>query len=137
MTTPRDLLIVVMEIAGSRPVGPGDLSLALAGAELIDLLKTPTIRLDGGRIVPGHLPLPADRLLTEALLGGPARPRACATCLDALISGNRPRLARALGALIPIPTTPNCQHLITTESEPINRGLIFFIAARAEGRFLF
>ncbi|MFD6967659.1 GPP34 family phosphoprotein [Streptomyces sp. NPDC059949] len=66
MTTPRDLLIVAMDIAGSRPIGPGDLSLALAGAELIDLLESPTIRLDGGRIVPGHLPLPADRLLVEA-----------------------------------------------------------------------
>ncbi|WNO73057.1 GOLPH3/VPS74 family protein [Streptomyces sp. AM8-1-1] len=66
MTTPRDLLIVAMDVEGTRDVGPGDLSLALAGAELIELLKTPTIRLDAGRIVPGHLPLPADPLLVEA-----------------------------------------------------------------------
>ncbi|MET8275094.1 GPP34 family phosphoprotein [Streptomyces sp. NPDC005096] len=66
MTTPQDLLIVVLDEAAGHPVAPGELSLALAGAELIDLLKTPTIRLDGGRIVPGHLPGPADPLLTQA-----------------------------------------------------------------------
>ncbi|QIY60409.1 GPP34 family phosphoprotein [Streptomyces sp. RPA4-2] len=66
MTTPQDLLIVVLDTAAHRTVTPGDLSLALAGAELIDLLKAPTIRLDGGRIVPGHLPGPADPLLTQA-----------------------------------------------------------------------
>lgn len=57
-------LIVVLGEAAGHPVAPGELS--LAGAELIDLLKTPTIRLDGGRIVPGHLPGPADPLLTRA-----------------------------------------------------------------------
>ncbi|MEU8793656.1 GPP34 family phosphoprotein [Streptomyces sp. NPDC048643] len=66
MTTPRDLLIVTLDIAGQRPIESGELSLALAGAELIDLLQSPTIRLDGGRIVPGHLPGPADHLLEVA-----------------------------------------------------------------------
>jgi hypothetical protein len=66
MTTPRNLLIVTMDMASSRPVEPGDLSLALAGAELIDLLETHAIGLDGDRIVPGHQSAPADSLLDEA-----------------------------------------------------------------------
>ncbi|WUD70365.1 GPP34 family phosphoprotein [Streptomyces sp. NBC_00510] len=66
MTTPQDLLIVVLDVKVGPPLASGGLSLALAGAELIDLLKAPTIRLDGDRIVPGHLGEPADPLLTEA-----------------------------------------------------------------------
>ncbi|MGW3664717.1 GPP34 family phosphoprotein [Streptomyces sp. NPDC005141] len=66
MTTPRDLLFVALDVEADRPVQGGELSLALAGAELLDLLQAPTIRLDAGRIVPGSLPTPADRLLVEA-----------------------------------------------------------------------
>jgi hypothetical protein len=69
MTTPRDLMIIAMDVAPRRPVEPGDLSLALAGAELIDLLAAQAIRLDGDRIVPGYrpaIPAIADRLLDEA-----------------------------------------------------------------------
>jgi hypothetical protein len=66
MTTPRDLMIIAMDVAPRRPVEPGDLSLALAGAELIDLLAAQAIRLDGDHIVPGHRPAIADRLLDEA-----------------------------------------------------------------------
>lgn len=66
MTTPRDLLFVALEAEAGHPVQMGEVSLALAGAEVIDFLKSPTIRLDAGRIVPGHLPTPADRLLLEA-----------------------------------------------------------------------
>jgi len=67
MTTPRDLLIVATDRAASGPVERGDLSLALAGAELIDLLCAGTVGLDGGdRILPGDRPAPADRLLEEA-----------------------------------------------------------------------
>ncbi|GAA5022729.1 GOLPH3/VPS74 family protein [Streptomyces siamensis] len=66
MTTPRDLLIIALDNEGGRAVRAGEFSLALAGAELIDLLKAPTIRLDGGCIVPGHLPAPADLLLKQA-----------------------------------------------------------------------
>lgn len=66
MTTPRDLLFVALDTDTSGPVPAGDLSLALAGAELIDLLTAPAVRLDGGRVVPGHQPPPADRLLEEA-----------------------------------------------------------------------
>ncbi|MFG2209492.1 GPP34 family phosphoprotein [Streptomyces sp. NPDC048638] len=66
MTTARDLLIVAMDMAPSRPVERGDLSLALAGAELIDLLEAQAITLDGERIVPAYRPTIADRLLDEA-----------------------------------------------------------------------
>ncbi|MFJ9668021.1 GPP34 family phosphoprotein [Streptomyces sp. NPDC101219] len=64
MSTPKDLLIVALQDGG--PVTQGELSLGLAAAELIDLLRVPAARLDGGRIVPGHLPGPADPLLEEA-----------------------------------------------------------------------
>jgi hypothetical protein len=64
MTTPRDLLIVA--IKSGRPLEQGDLSLALAGAEVIDLLGVQAIRLDGERIVPVHRRATGDRLLDEA-----------------------------------------------------------------------
>ncbi|MFJ1843669.1 MULTISPECIES: GPP34 family phosphoprotein [unclassified Streptomyces] len=67
MTTPRDLLIAAMDMSNRRPVEQGNLSLALAGAEVIDLLGAEAIRLDGDRIVPGHPPAMADRLLDEAV----------------------------------------------------------------------
>ncbi|WP_371675036.1 GPP34 family phosphoprotein [Streptomyces sp. NBC_01276] len=66
MTTPRDLLIVTMDRASGPPPGQGDLSLALAGAELVDLLAAGVAALDGDRIVPGGGAAPADRLLAEA-----------------------------------------------------------------------
>jgi len=66
MTTPRDLLIVTMDAEPSRPVERGDLSLALAGAELIDLLGAQEAGLDGERIVPGPAGAPADPLLHQA-----------------------------------------------------------------------
>ncbi|WP_326611302.1 GPP34 family phosphoprotein [Streptomyces scopuliridis] len=65
MTTPRDLMITAMDVAPSPPVA-GELSLALAGAELIDLLAAEVIRLEDDRIVPAHRPALADRLLDQA-----------------------------------------------------------------------
>jgi len=65
MTTPRDLLMVAVEMESRRPE-QGDLSLALAGAEVIDLLGAQAIRLDDERIVPVHRPATGDRLLDEA-----------------------------------------------------------------------
>ncbi|QKV96475.1 GPP34 family phosphoprotein [Streptomyces sp. NA02950] len=66
MTTPRDLLIIAMDMASSHSVDRGDLSLALAGAEAVDLLDARAIGLEGERIVPGP-PLPlADRMLKRA-----------------------------------------------------------------------
>ncbi|WKK22868.1 GPP34 family phosphoprotein [Streptomyces olivoreticuli] len=66
MTTPRDLMIAAMDAAPGRPVEPGDLSLALAGAELTDLLAAGTVTLDGDRIVPDGRPAVADRVLDQA-----------------------------------------------------------------------
>jgi hypothetical protein len=66
MTTPRDLLIVAMDVESSRPVERGELSLVLAGAELIDLLGVQAIGLDDGRIVPSARSATGDRLLDEA-----------------------------------------------------------------------
>ncbi|MFI1733835.1 GPP34 family phosphoprotein [Streptomyces acidicola] len=66
MSTPRDLLITAMEVAPDRPVAQGDLSLALAGAELCDLINTEAVTVDGDRIVPGLVPAMDDRLLDAA-----------------------------------------------------------------------
>jgi Golgi phosphoprotein 3 (GPP34) len=66
MTTPRDLMFVTMDVPSSRPVERGNLSLALAGAELADLIAAGVLTLDGDRIVPGPGPAPDDRLLEEA-----------------------------------------------------------------------
>ncbi|MFJ2826496.1 GPP34 family phosphoprotein [Streptomyces sp. NPDC087263] len=66
MTTPRDLLIITMDVSSTRPVEQGDLSLALAGAELVDLLGALALTLDDDRIVPGPQGTVGDRLLDEA-----------------------------------------------------------------------
>ncbi|MFI2644937.1 GPP34 family phosphoprotein [Streptomyces sp. NPDC018610] len=66
MTTPRDLLIVALDVPGTRPVEQGDLSLALAGAELVDLLAAGRVSLDGDRVVPGAGSATGDRPLDEA-----------------------------------------------------------------------
>ncbi|WUD74676.1 GPP34 family phosphoprotein [Streptomyces sp. NBC_00510] len=66
MTTPRDLIITALERAAERAVEPGDLSLALAAAEAVDLLAAGAVALDGDRLVPGGHPEIADPLLEEA-----------------------------------------------------------------------
>ncbi|OLZ64958.1 GPP34 family phosphoprotein [Streptomyces sp. IMTB 2501] len=66
MTTPQDLFLVSLDVPGERPVEQGDLSLALAGAELIDLLGARALRLDGERIVPGPVLTTGDRMLDAA-----------------------------------------------------------------------
>lgn len=66
MTTPRDLFLITLDVASDRPVEQGDLSLGLAGAEVIDLLAARAVRLDGDDIVPVDRPALGDRLLTEA-----------------------------------------------------------------------
>ncbi|MFD8477830.1 GPP34 family phosphoprotein [Kitasatospora sp. NPDC059673] len=62
-TTPQDLLVVALEAGAGPPPEQGELSLALAGAELIDLLDAGAVQLDGTQILPAG-PAPA----TEALL---------------------------------------------------------------------
>lgn len=66
MTTPRDLLLLSLDVPSERPVEQGDLSLALAGAELVDLLAAGAITLDGDRIVPVPRQDTGDRLLDQA-----------------------------------------------------------------------
>ncbi|MFE6845300.1 GPP34 family phosphoprotein [Streptomyces sp. NPDC057686] len=66
MTTAKDLFIIAMDPQPDRSVGQGDLSLALAGAELIDLIGAQAVALDGDSIVPGQLSAPDDRQLGEA-----------------------------------------------------------------------
>ncbi|MER5770633.1 GOLPH3/VPS74 family protein [Streptomyces sp. NPDC001985] len=66
MTTAKDLFIIAMGPEAGHSVGQGDLSLALAGAELIDLIGAGTVAVDGDRIVPGGPPAPDDRLVAGA-----------------------------------------------------------------------
>lgn len=66
MSTPQDLMIVSMDVPSSPPVEPGDLSLALAGAEVIDLLGARAVILDGDRLVPADGPATGDHLLDQA-----------------------------------------------------------------------
>lgn len=66
MTTPQDLVIVTLDVESSRPVESGDLSLALAGAELVDLLGAGLVTLDGDRLVPDIGQTPGDRMLARA-----------------------------------------------------------------------
>ncbi len=65
MSTAQDLAIIALS-ASDREVGQGDLSLALAGAEVLDLAEAQVIGLDGERLVPGTGSAAGDRLLDEA-----------------------------------------------------------------------
>ncbi|MEU6572416.1 GPP34 family phosphoprotein [Streptomyces sp. NPDC046805] len=67
MTTPRDLLIATLDVSPDHPVEQGDLSLALAGAELVDLVEAEAVTLDGDRILPNLQPATGDRLLDHAV----------------------------------------------------------------------
>jgi hypothetical protein len=69
MTTAKDLFIIAMEPGSKDPVGQGDLSLALAAAELIDLIGTGAVTLENDRIVRDRQPAADDRLLGEAAAG--------------------------------------------------------------------
>ncbi|WP_406335547.1 GPP34 family phosphoprotein [Streptomyces sp. NBC_00203] len=66
MTTAKDLFIIAVDAEPSCPVGQGDLSLALAGAEVIDLLRAEALMLAGDRMVPTRQPTTDDPLLAEA-----------------------------------------------------------------------
>ncbi|MCX5054379.1 MULTISPECIES: GOLPH3/VPS74 family protein [unclassified Streptomyces] len=66
MNTARDLAIVALDVAPSRPVEQGDLSLALAGAEMLDLIEALALALEDDRILPSAQSPTGDRLLDEA-----------------------------------------------------------------------
>ncbi|MEV7116091.1 GOLPH3/VPS74 family protein [Streptomyces anulatus] len=74
MTTAKDLFIIAMDPVPDHAVGQGDLSLALAGAELLDLIGAEVITVDGDLIVPGGSSAPDDRLLGEAAAGITGQP---------------------------------------------------------------
>ncbi|MGW3118338.1 GOLPH3/VPS74 family protein [Streptomyces sp. NPDC001107] len=67
MNTARDLAIVALDAAPSRQVQQGELSLALAGAEVLDLIEALALALDGDRILPSAPSPTGDRLLDEAV----------------------------------------------------------------------
>ncbi|GAA2991139.1 GOLPH3/VPS74 family protein [Streptomyces fulvorobeus] len=69
MTTAKDLFIISMDPSSQHAVGQGDLSLALAGAELVDLIGAGTVAVDGDRIVPSGPSTLDDRLMVEAAAG--------------------------------------------------------------------
>ncbi|NUP19266.1 MAG: GPP34 family phosphoprotein [Streptomyces sp.] len=66
MTTARDLAIVALDLAPDHPVEQGDLSLALAAAEVFDLIEARALVLDDDRIAPSAQAPTGDRLLDEA-----------------------------------------------------------------------
>ncbi|MFD4710641.1 GPP34 family phosphoprotein [Streptomyces sp. NPDC058430] len=66
MTTARDLAIVALADAPDHPVEQGELSLALAGAEVFDLIEAKGLIVDGDRILPSAQAPTGDRLLDEA-----------------------------------------------------------------------
>lgn len=75
MTTARDLFIIATDPASQDTVGQGDLSLALAGAELLDLVDAGLLTVSDDRVVPNgdrsrpsdDAPrIPDDRLLAAA-----------------------------------------------------------------------
>lgn len=66
MTTPQDLLFVALDVPADRPVEQGDLSLALAAAELLDLLVGQEITLRDDVIVPVSGHLTGDPMLDKA-----------------------------------------------------------------------
>ncbi|MFI1198135.1 GPP34 family phosphoprotein [Streptomyces sp. NPDC020883] len=67
MTTARDLMLTALDVAPGRPPEQGNLSLALAGAEVLDLLEAQAVTLDDERILPGYRPTTDDPLLARAV----------------------------------------------------------------------
>jgi hypothetical protein len=66
MTTAHDLVLVALGMPTGELVSQGDLSLALAGAEAVDLVRSGALRVDGDRMVPGPRTVFDDPLLDQA-----------------------------------------------------------------------
>ncbi|WP_309316595.1 GPP34 family phosphoprotein [Streptomyces salinarius] len=99
MTTAHDLTIVSLEVPSDYPVERGDLSLALAGAELIDLLEAGTVALDGPHLRPVSPTRSGDALLdTAADLIGQEPPESVADWLWRRGDGLAARYLAAAGA---------------------------------------
>ncbi|MHC3471324.1 GPP34 family phosphoprotein [Streptomyces sp. 7R007] len=67
MNNARDLAIVALGVTSERPLEQGDLSLALAGAEVLDLVDAKAVTLDDDRLLPNAQAPTGDRLLDEAV----------------------------------------------------------------------
>ncbi|MHB9756452.1 GOLPH3/VPS74 family protein [Streptomyces sp. BYX5S] len=65
MNTARELATLAL-YTKDRPVEQGEMSLALAGAELLDLVAARALTVEDDRIVPGEPPATGDRLLDES-----------------------------------------------------------------------
>ncbi|SNX88306.1 Golgi phosphoprotein 3 GPP34 [Streptomyces sp. TLI_55] len=65
MSTARDLVLVALTLPTGDIAGQGDLSLALAGAEAIDLLRRGALSLDGDCMVPGPRVVPGPRTVSD------------------------------------------------------------------------
>ncbi|MFE0358897.1 GPP34 family phosphoprotein [Streptomyces nigra] len=66
MTTALGLSALAASPGIDAPPEPGDLSLSLAGAELVDLVDLQAVLLDDGRLLPAASPRIQDDLLLEA-----------------------------------------------------------------------
>ncbi|MDN3025483.1 GPP34 family phosphoprotein [Streptomyces sp. S.PB5] len=66
MNAARDLAVLALAASPGTPLEQGDVSLALAGAELLDLVEAGALVVDSDRIVPGAPPETGDPLLDEA-----------------------------------------------------------------------
>lgn len=66
MTTARDLAITALDTVRDRPLEQGDLSLALAAAEVFDLIESRAAILEGDRILPSAQAPTGDPLLDAA-----------------------------------------------------------------------
>jgi hypothetical protein len=67
MNTARDLLLISLDRDLGTPADQGALSLALAGAELIDLMEAEAVAVEDDRVVPRLAPTPDDDLLRRAV----------------------------------------------------------------------
>ncbi|MEU6657559.1 GPP34 family phosphoprotein [Streptomyces sp. NPDC046821] len=67
MNTARDLLLISLDREHGVPADQGALSLALAGAELIDLMNMEALAVQGERIVPGLAAAHGDDMLSQAV----------------------------------------------------------------------
>ncbi|MFE0450986.1 GPP34 family phosphoprotein [Streptomyces sp. NPDC058914] len=75
MTTAQDLAIVALGAAAHRSLEQGDLSLALAGAEMLDPIQARALVVEGDRILPSAPTPTGERLSDEAALRQRGRAR--------------------------------------------------------------
>ncbi|MFE1954321.1 GPP34 family phosphoprotein [Streptomyces sp. NPDC059524] len=67
MNTARDLLLISLDREHGVPADQGALSLALAGGELVDLVRAEAVAVRDERLVPGLAPAQDDELMRQAV----------------------------------------------------------------------